>query len=157
MLPVITFEVIGIPAPQGSKTPWGSEANPNTRPWRAAIAAAAAEAMKGAEPLAGAVSLWVRFVFPRPKGHYGTGKNAAKLKASAPFHVAKKPDLDKLVRAVCDGMSGIVFRDDSQVAILSAAKFFGAIGTPWLEPGVAVKATELTTTYAETIIEEEAV
>jgi hypothetical protein len=36
---VIRLTVIGIPAPQGSKTPWGSEANPRTRPWRATVAA----------------------------------------------------------------------------------------------------------------------
>ena len=38
-----------------------------------------------------AVSLRCEFVFPRPLSHYGTGKNAGKLKDSAPVHITRKP------------------------------------------------------------------
>jgi len=55
------------------------------------------------------------FVLNRPKAHYGTGKNARMLKPSAPTEPTVKPDLIKMARAVEDAMSGIVYKDDSQV------------------------------------------
>ena len=61
------------------------------------------------------VTLCVRVYAQRPKGHYGTGKNANVLKANAPKYCATKPDLDKVIRAVQDCATGIWFRDDSQV------------------------------------------
>lgn len=121
----VQFTVDGIPAPQGSKTPWGSEANPNTRPWRATVTAAAAEAMREAPVLTGPVSLEVLFFFPRPKSHYGTGRKVGELKASAPVFHTSKPDADKLLRAIGDSLTGIVVRDDSQFARVTAEKMYG--------------------------------
>jgi Holliday junction resolvase RusA-like endonuclease len=118
----IRFTVIGLPAPQGSKTPWGSEANPRTRPWRAAVAEKAAQAVD--VPLTGPVSVIAEFYFPRPKSHYG-GKNANVLKASAPVFVEKKPDADKLARAIGDSLSGVVVRDDAQIAAWWIVKRYG--------------------------------
>jgi Holliday junction resolvase RusA-like endonuclease len=80
--------------------------------------------MAGAEPLAEPLQMRLMFFLPRPKGHFGTGKNSAKLKASAPLAPAVKPDLDKLVRAVLDALTGVVFRDDCQVAGLSCSKLY---------------------------------
>jgi crossover junction endodeoxyribonuclease RusA len=122
---VISFIVYGAPVPQGSKNPWGGEANPKTRPWRAAVSAAAADAMDGQALLAGPVELTVEFVFPRPKSHFGTGRNAGVLKDTAPEYVTKAPDLDKLTRAIGDALTGVVFRDDAQVADLSVRKVYG--------------------------------
>jgi Holliday junction resolvase RusA-like endonuclease len=45
------------------------------------------------------------------------------------IHSAKKPDLDKLVRTVFDGMTGILFKDDSQIILLVAGKEYAANGT----------------------------
>lgn len=143
----ITFTVPGIAAPQGSKAPWGAESNPNTRPWRATVAAAAREAMvaKGEgwtslqHPLASPVSLVVRFTFPRPKSHYGTGRNANTLKDSAPNLHAVKPDLDKLLRAIGDAVTGIVVRDDSQISQVFATKEYGS-------PAAVVTVSEITKT-----------
>ena len=61
------------------------------------------------------VVLSVTFYFGQPKSHYGTGRNAGKLKASAPIHHANQPDLSKAMRAVEDAMSDIVYRDDRQI------------------------------------------
>ena len=36
-----------------------------------------------------------------------------------------KPDLDNIVKAIKDGMNGIVFKDDSQVIEVFARKFYG--------------------------------
>ncbi len=125
---MIEFTVDGIPAPQGSKTrtKWGMrEDNPRTKPWRAAVASEAAAATIGREPLTGPLELAAIFYFPRPKSHYRTGKHADQLKPSAPDYCATKPDADKLLRAAADAMTGIVYRDDSQLVRVSARKLYG--------------------------------
>lgn len=112
-----SFFVPGTPAPQGSKRYLGNgvmiESSKRVKPWRADIRAAAMQAFK--QPLTGPIRLDLLFVLPRPKSHYGTGRNAHKLKDSAPQHHIQKPDLDKLVRAVGDALSGVAYHDDSQV------------------------------------------
>jgi Holliday junction resolvase RusA-like endonuclease len=124
----VSFTVPGVPAPQGSKvrTKWGvREDNPATRPWRTSVAWEATAAMQGREPLTGPLFLAVTFFFPRPKNHFGSGRNSDVLKPSAPtFHTAK-PDCDKLIRAIGDSLTGIVCRDDSQIAVVMAYKMYG--------------------------------
>lgn len=120
--------IIGIPAPQGSKTPWGSEANPNTKPWRANVAAEAAlhrDQITGDSLAAGPLKIIVAFYFPRPKSHYRTGKHAGELKDTAPTYCATKPDLDKLQRAIGDALTGVLIRDDSQIVKWDATKLYG--------------------------------
>ena len=54
----------------------------------------------------------------RPKSHFGTGRNAGKLKPSAPKYPAVKPDVDKLSRAVHDALTiANVIDDDSRIVI----------------------------------------
>ena len=56
------------------------------------------------------------FYLPRPKGHFGSGKNSHILKPSAPKRPTGKPDRDNLDKAVCDAITAAgVWRDDSQV------------------------------------------
>lgn len=135
---MITFDVPGIPAPQGSKTPFGTESNPRTKPWRALVSHYAAEAMNGDYMFYSGVPLdvTIQFRFPRPKSHFRTGKNAHLLRDSAPHFKAGKPDVDKLVRAVLDGCTGIIWQDDAQVATVKAHKIFSAA------PGAHVRVTE---------------
>jgi Holliday junction resolvase RusA-like endonuclease len=136
---VIEFTVHGIPAPQGSKTAWGTEANPNTRPWRAAVAAEAAAVRNGKGLLPRDVPLKVRatFYFPRPKHHYRTGSLSGVLKDQAPdFHMSK-PDGDKLARAIGDSLTGVVFKDDSQIAVWRIEKRYGDTARVELEIGAA--------------------
>jgi Holliday junction resolvase RusA-like endonuclease len=125
----ISFTVPGVPAPQGSKvrTKWGvREDNPATRPWRTSVAWEATAAMQEVDPLVGPLFLDVTFCFPRPKSHFGTGKNADVLKDNAPIYHVAKPDCDKLVRAIGDSLTGIVYRDDSQLAAVIAKKLYGS-------------------------------
>jgi Holliday junction resolvase RusA-like endonuclease len=130
---VIELVVYGVPAPQGSKAPYGGESNPRTKPWRAAVAAEAAEMMEWHASQAsiyrhgfvGPVKVRATFFFPRPKSHYGTGKNATVLKDHAPVFHQSKPDGDKLARAIGDALTGIVFRDDSQIAVWRIEKRYG--------------------------------
>ena len=55
------------------------------------------------------------FVFERPKGHFGTGRNAGKLKASAPKFYAVKPDYDNNCKFTLDAMNSAVYKDDAQI------------------------------------------
>lgn len=119
-----SFTVHGTPAPQGSKNQFGAEANPRTRPWRAAVAAEAANAHHG--PLIdGPVHVTVTFAFVRPKAHYRTGRNAHLLRPDAPALMSTGPDLDKLQRAIGDALTGTVLRDDRQIAQWTAIKAWG--------------------------------
>ena len=65
--------------------------------------------------LIGAIKLELLFLSDRPKGHYGSGRNAGCLKSSAPLNKLTKPDLTKLTRAVEDALTGIIWKDDAQV------------------------------------------
>lgn len=122
---VTRFHVPGVPAPQGSKTPFGTEANPRTRPWRAAISAEASIAHNGGPVLNEPVAVVANFFFPRPKSHYGTGKNAQMLKDTAPTYHTGHPDLDKLQRALGDALTGTVLRDDKLIASWITTKCYG--------------------------------
>ena len=128
---LIEFWVEGIPRPQGSKRHVGNgrmvEASKHTAGWRKAVSQAALAAFTG-EPISGPVSVAFQFLFPRPKSHYRTGRNAAILRQGAPSHPTTRAvgDLDKLARALCDSVSvtsgGTVLQDDSQVVGLWSEK-----------------------------------
>ena len=77
-------------------------------------------------PFTGAVNLKLKFVFPRPKNHFGTGRNNAVLKESAKWiSHTKTPDLDNLVKLVADSFNGIFWEDDKQIDNLTAEKRYG--------------------------------
>lgn len=129
---VTSFFVHGTPKPGGSKRGFYikklnrvviTDANKKTKPWMDSVASAATEAYKG-EPVIEPVNLQTVFIFPRPKGHYGTGRNAGKLKASAPKYHTVKPDRTKVLRSTEDAMKGIVWRDDSQVVAGGTTKVY---------------------------------
>ena len=82
------------------------------------------------------VFLRTMFIFPRPKGHFGKGKNANSVKRSAPIHHVQKPDLDKLDRAIGDALTGVVYRDDSQIVQRWSAKCWA---DEYLRPGVKIE------------------
>ena len=122
----------GKPATSGSKTVFPrrdgkgfivTPANKKQKNWQAAIRDNAVSQIThyqheimGLIPFEnGALKLKTVFVLSRPKGHYGTGKNANKLKPSAPDYPAVKPDSLKLARAVEDALNKIIYRDDSQI------------------------------------------
>ena len=73
-------------------------------------------------PVLTPLKLIVDFNMQRPKSHYGTGRNMAVVKPSAPKFHAKKPDIDNLVKFYMDAMNGIVYKDDSQVVEINACK-----------------------------------
>jgi Holliday junction resolvase RusA-like endonuclease len=101
--------VAGTPAPQGSKSHKGHgvmlESSKTVGDWRSVLAWTAHKAYTG-PPITGAVVLAVEFVMPRPKA-------MSKRKPTPPH--TKRPDVDKLLRAVGDALSGVVWSDDSNI------------------------------------------
>ena len=69
-----------------------------------------------------AILLSVTFVFARPKSHFRAN---GELKPTAPRHCTGRiGDVSKLVRAVEDAMTGIVYNDDAQIIDLIAHRRF---------------------------------
>lgn len=88
----------------------------STRSWQARVASFAAQRWTGGvsdKPF----HVTCVAVLDRPKSHCGTGRNSARLKDDAPYYPTghNTGDVDKLLRAVLDGLTGVVFKDDSQV------------------------------------------
>lgn len=165
----IEIIVLGTPAPQGSKHGYAVkrkgaytgkvaqvESSAKVKPWRMAVKYAALEAMRDVElwtsidtvadmepwaPMTGAVVLEVVFRLPRPKGHYGTGRNAGLLKPSAPWFPAGRPDLDKLLRSTFDALGEAgVWGDDAQVTTVAASKDYA---TDYEPIGATIRVTSL--------------
>jgi len=119
----------GNPAPQGSKRHVGGgrmiESSKSVKPWRESIRWAVLEVWRR-PPLEGSVHLQLEFRMPRP---------ASTPKSRTPPAI-KRPDLDKLIRAVLDALgSAGVYWDDSQVTTLEASKALAAVGG---SPGLVI-------------------
>lgn len=95
------------------------------RDWKNAIRDKLGEHIDGS-PTACAVLVDAVFYFARPKSHFGTGRNASRLKPSAPAFPTTRAngDGDKLARALLDALTGVAITDDSQVADLRIRKRF---------------------------------
>jgi crossover junction endodeoxyribonuclease RusA len=139
---MIKFTVAGTPVPQGSGfavSKHGQLFNPRAaavKPWREAVRA---ETQRAAEaPIDGPVCVSILFRLRRPQAHYRTGRNAHLLKDTAPRYPAGKPDIDKLTRAVLDGLTeGGAFHDDAQVVSLGVDKHYGTT------PGADIEVEEM--------------
>lgn len=133
----LVFEgsVYGMPQTAGSKRGFVNpkskrvmivDDNPKSRAWKDAVAQTVGAARgDDAELLTGALAVEFVFYLPRPQGHYGSGKNAGKLRPSAPAYPIVRPDVTKLVRAAEDGLTGVLWRDDAQVVERMDKKRYG--------------------------------
>lgn len=129
----LRFFVPGHPAPQGSKRHIGRgimvESSRRVKPWRESVGYHAHEAMAGRPLFAGALAVDVTFVMPRPK---------STPKRSTPPAV-KRPDLDKLLRAVFDALHHVVYPEDAQIVQTTAHKRLAEIGEV---PGAQITVTD---------------
>lgn len=117
-----TFFVHGEPQSQGSMRafmaggkPVLTSTNKSLGAWRQIVAARAQE---HAHMHDGPVRMTLMFFVPRPKSLRRTD-----------VLPTKRPDLDKLERACLDAMTGVMYRDDSQVTTLVASKRYGIEAT----------------------------
>jgi crossover junction endodeoxyribonuclease RusA len=143
----IEFRIAGIPGAQGSKimTRWGSmrESSKRVGPWRQAVMWTT-ETEYQSSLINDPVCVELTFIFTRPKGHYGTGRNCTKLKNSAPIHCTSSlhGDIDKLARCTLDGLAqrsgGCVLKDDSLVVRLLCSKRYASANET---PGALVRIT----------------
>jgi len=80
------------------------------------------------EKKAGPLTIRCLFVFARPKSHYGTGRNALILKDKAPEHHLKIPDVDNLIKFVCDCLNNTAYADDCQLVFKVGFKRWADLG-----------------------------
>lgn len=122
----ISFAVRGSPVAQGSVKAFvrGNRAIVVAKgvgplaDWRHAIATEARAAMAGLPAFDGPVRVVARFVMSRPPSHFRTDRET--LAKGAPRY--PRLDVDKLARALLDGLTGVAIDDDSQVVSLWADK-----------------------------------
>jgi crossover junction endodeoxyribonuclease RusA len=134
----VSVWVAGVPAPQGSKRAYGAgrpggkirlvESSKRVKPWREDVRQAFLDQRHPESAphviATGGEALIVKIVFvmPRPKA-------TSKTRATPP--AVKKPDLDKLERAVLDALTSAgVYADDSQVVALYGYKRLAELGEP---------------------------
>lgn len=161
-LAAVELVVHGRPAPQGSKKGFATksgrvamvEMSKHVKPWRSDVRDAAIAYLSRTDrtrfPLAGPLSVDMVFSIARAKGHYGTGRNAGVLKASAPRFPASMPDLSKLLRSTEDALTSAgLWADDALVVDYGRlAKVYVASPDPDALPSpgavIRVRALEVT-------------
>jgi len=121
----LSFVVLGEPTPEGSTRAYYIKALDRTvtthqnkkslEAWRNRVATEAQRALEGREwkcDSASAYSVSVDFVLSRP----------ASVPEHRRIHPTVKPDIDKLVRAINDALTSILFVDDCQVVSMTMTK-----------------------------------
>jgi Holliday junction resolvase RusA-like endonuclease len=83
----------------------------------------AKQAMGSTSPLTGAVAAYLHIGIPIPPSYSKTRQKACIEGLERP---TKKPDIDNIVKAVLDGMNGIVYLDDKQVVDLHLTKVYSS-------------------------------
>jgi Holliday junction resolvase RusA-like endonuclease len=128
----LTFIVEGAPVPKGRPRSFvtdggriGHYTPSKTHLYEEMVRLSGLSAMNrgGWRKLLGAVDLTVVFVMPIPKSWNAKRQEAARAGQIVP---TGKPDLDNLIKAVKDGLNGVVWHDDAQVVGLSATKCYGS-------------------------------
>lgn len=132
----VYFFVPGVPAPGGSKRFVGiskktgrgilvDASGERGTNWRTIVQWAAQEQLIAgatAFPPGVPLALDVVFTMPRPKAHF---RKDGTLKDGIMVHHISKPDTTKLLRALEDAITGILWHDDAQIALQSARKIYG--------------------------------
>ena len=98
------------------------------------IAMAAQQAMAGRELIGGPVLVEMK-IMVSVAASWSKKKTAEAL--AGDVMPTKKPDADNVLKAICDGINGIVFKDDVQVVNVSLSKRFSET------PGVSVRVVPL--------------
>jgi len=131
----VTITAFGTPAGQGRLSFYGRgravhSNHKRLMPWRAAIADAARQTVD--IPLDGPVIVEITVTVPKPA-------SAPKRRTSWPV-TRFSGDWDHHARAVCDALTGIAYRDDSQVVEGTCRKVYPGEGIDALDrPGAVIR------------------
>lgn len=137
---IASFVIVGVPVAKGrprisTRGGFARAYTPEkTRTFEAMVADQARDAIGAAEPYKGAVEIEAHFSLPIPKS-WRARKQAAALDGS--LRPQGRPDIDNYLKALADGLNGIVYADDSQIVSARISKRYG------VEPGVAVTVRSL--------------
>lgn len=131
---MIAFTIVGVPAPQGSKTAvmtggrvrlieGGSQTGRDKhRAWRQTVAVETMNTVTRHGPIDDNVPVRIRLQFSMPK---------PKSRPNYALWADRKPDLDKLIRSTLDGLAdGGLLRHDSRVVDIHSTKTYAAPGQP---------------------------
>lgn len=135
----IVATVPGEPIPKGSLKCVGKrgnrghvlvEDNTQTKPWRAELVRVLAQTVQRGDkgqPIAVEITSTLR----RPRSHYGTGRNAERVKPSSPVYPTGHGtgDVDKLARLVLDALEDVgILGNDAQVIEVTSRKAYAVPG-----------------------------
>lgn len=140
MINAVAFTVPG--EPQGKGRPRIGKVGAHARMFTPAktvayeglVAHAAQQAMAGAAPFLSACRIELDVLCSVPPS-WSQKKQREALEGST--RPAKKPDADNVLKAVCDGINGVVWKDDAQAVDVHVRKFYAAT------PGVRVRVASL--------------
>ena len=93
-----------------------------TASYEAVIRDEAALEMRGAEPVEGPLAIAVTAVLPIPPSWSRKKREAA---IAGDVWPVGRPDADNFLKAACDALNAIVYRDDSQLVRMEATKCYG--------------------------------
>ena len=122
----IEFTVPGRPVPMARPrvTMHGTYTPKRCRDYKAAVSIAAKVAMVGKEPIEGAVALFIKLGYGAPQSWTKAKRAAASGNAIRPIG-RNTGDADNHAKAIMDALTGIVWKDDSQVVCLTVEKWYG--------------------------------
>jgi Holliday junction resolvase RusA-like endonuclease len=133
---LLTFSMSGMPRGQGRPRATARRGFASVykatadRKYENSIRDVAIEKMAGRDPFEGPLSVSLRFRMPIPKS--ATKRARAGMAAGEIAHCSK-PDLSNLVKAIEDGMNGVVYVDDAQIVRCFTTKLYSE------RPGVDVR------------------
>jgi Holliday junction resolvase RusA-like endonuclease len=135
----IAFTVPGVP--QGKGRPrvgrMGGHARmftpAKTVAYEGLVAHAAAQAMGGMALIEGACVVEMQITVPVPAS-WSKKKQADAL--AGRIYPTTKPDKDNVIKAIYDGMNGVVWRDDVQAVDGTQRKRYGAVPGVWVQVAV---------------------
>lgn len=123
---MIRFTVPGLPQGKGrARFGNGRTYTPaKTVAYEGLIAHEAQQVMQGRDLIEAPVHVIVTAFFPIPKSW--SAKRKAEAGNGLMWHTSK-PDGDNILKAVGDGLNGVVFKDDSQVALSKVIKQYAPV------------------------------
>lgn len=126
----ISFIVPGVPIPKGRARAFVRNGvvihvtPEKTASYENLVKVKALEAMQGQQPIEGPVCLELTLLFTPPASW--SKKKTADALCGFVFPTSK-PDIDNVLKGICDAMNEVVFRDDKQVCDVHIVKRYAEV------------------------------